>query len=128
MPEDTAYIREMNDTIEKAIYAHRQLFEMGTNASSGMSMAEIANASQSFLKLAHEARISKFKHKLDLHKAMMEERKLKLAELKAFKEAGTVPLEDITTEETVQGIKMTPSAREQLLKENRDSDDSENKS
>jgi len=119
LPADADYVKEMDDTIEKSLYAHRELFGLAANASTGVAVAEISNASASFLKLAQDARQAKFKHRLDLHKASIEERKMKLAELKAFKDLGSAPSEDGFSSETISGIKVNPSLREQLLKDNK---------
>ena len=122
LPRDTKYEKEMNDTINQSLYAYRELFDLGINASSGKGVADIANAANAFLKLAYDARNSKLKYRMDLHKLELEDRKLKLQELKAFKEANAIPpSEDGFTEtQTEIGIKMTPSLREQLLKENQE--------
>ena len=99
LPSDRDFNKSMDDTIEKSLYAFRELFDYAVNASSGQAVAEIASASQSFLKLAFDARQAKLKHKLDIHKANIDDT-------------------SITSNETTTGIKMTPSLREQLLKEN----------
>lgn len=134
LPRDTEYEKEMNDTIKQSLYAYRELFDLGINASSGKGVADIANASNAFLKLAYDARNSKLKHRMDLHKLEIEDRKLRLQELKAFKEGNVVsPDGDGFIEaQTDAGIKMTPSLREQLLKENMEKEEkkeeTENKS
>ena len=123
----------MNDTIKQSLYAYRELFDLGINASSGKGVADIANASNAFLKLAYDARNSKLKHRMDLHKLEIEDRKLRLQELKAFKEGSVASpdSEGFIEAQTEMGIKMTPSLREQMLKENMENtkkDDEEKKS
>ena len=127
LPRDTEYEKEMNDTIKQSLYAYRELFDLGINASSGKGVADIANASNAFLKLAYDARNSKLKHRMDLHKLEIEDRKLRLQELKAFKEGNVVSPSDegFMETQTEMGIKMTPSLREQLLKENAEKKDDE---
>lgn len=119
LPSDRDFNKSMDDTIEKSLYAFRELFDYAVNASSGQAVAEIASASQSFLKLAFDARQAKLKHKLDIHKANIDERKIRLQEAKVFTDLkANIDDTSITSNETTTGIKMTPSLREQLLKEN----------
>lgn len=119
LPSDRDFNKSMDDTIEKSLYAFRELFDYAVNASSGQAVAEIASASQSFLKLAFDARQAKLKHKLDIHKANIDERKVRLQEAKVFTDLkANIDDTSITSNETTTGIKMTPSLREQLLKEN----------
>lgn len=118
LPVDTEYVKEMNATIEQSLYAYRELLTMGLNAATGKGVADIAQASNAFLKLAYDARNSKLKHRMDLRKLEIEERKLKIQEVKAFKDASVADDVGVVEEEKVSGIKFTPSMREELIKNN----------
>lgn len=120
LPSDSDFDKSMNDTISKSIHAYTQLFDLAINASSGKAVADIANASHAFLRLAFDARQAKLKNRLDIQKTILDERKVKLQEIKAFKDANySSSNEDISTStKNINGIKMTPSLREQLINEN----------